>query len=503
MKLFILFMLCLYNVIKAQFNETLQEFNTKREEFYSQIINISNGKLKMENLPGKGLSAISLKDIEKKEILLEVPREFTICNMNLFPFKYEIYEALNQLPDRQLFGHLLLIYQLLYDFYAPKEEIREYIKLKKLEKYYDYHDKSENIKYSFSAYTPNFPYYENSHWELFGKLFDMPKDNKILRIFSTMLYYISNSEHRDYILPWINNFENFRWIWSNILSRAYKDTPESIFELEYFNVTKFEYSHQLNLDFSKKMVNEGGIPITRIICFSDLMNHYQNKYLDLRDKMSAVLYAKNGKLIVRSNNKFYEGKEVENNYQDNPDSLKLSSIYGFLAKDNIFDNFEANISLDEKLTSAQKDLCIKIKCFENEKEFRSKIINRKIYTSTVDKLLLNYARVRLLKVNISNASKYLDLLSNNKIIDYENEIGTWMYYYTIMKQQKENKNVIISPENLIYSMQYYRDIARKIEKKVIDTFDQLKHWGYFKNFEYIYNSQYNVQKVYQIKLKQV
>src|SRR5689334_20048323 len=99
MKIFFLIIsICILSSILCEdtyiYRET-EETIRKRAEFnrnYTQLI--TGGKVAFEYDEIKGTHCVAKEDIEKKEFAFKVPKEFTICSFEMFPYKFEIKEAM-------------------------------------------------------------------------------------------------------------------------------------------------------------------------------------------------------------------------------------------------------------------------------------------------------------------------------------------------------------------------------------------------------------------------
>lgn len=82
---------CQYNTIYKETPETIKqrlEFNQN----YTKLI--TGGKVVFEHDDEKGTYCVARQQIDKKEFTFKIPKNFTICAFEMFPYKFELKEAM-------------------------------------------------------------------------------------------------------------------------------------------------------------------------------------------------------------------------------------------------------------------------------------------------------------------------------------------------------------------------------------------------------------------------
>ena len=126
-----LYIVCLLTaIISYEDSESL----LKRMEYYKKIKEFSNNTMDYMYDSNKGIYIVSNDNISALQKTLLVPKEYSMCPYYLFPFKFEIMESLNKVYDLdktlgidQKFALYILTYYIMYENFAYKEKIREYI----------------------------------------------------------------------------------------------------------------------------------------------------------------------------------------------------------------------------------------------------------------------------------------------------------------------------------------------------------------------------------------
>ena len=118
--------------------------DTDRLHFYQKGADkITKGKLNFEFSPGKGIHTIANKDLKQNSIAMKIPNEYILCNFDLFPFKFELKEAIisyfnsaKLTPQFEITGsNIIFAYYLMFLKFEGKEKIFEKLKKEKMSYY--------------------------------------------------------------------------------------------------------------------------------------------------------------------------------------------------------------------------------------------------------------------------------------------------------------------------------------------------------------------------------
>jgi hypothetical protein len=146
---------------------------TKLLEYYNKHFNkFTGGKLHLEYNNNKGFQCITDEDIYKRNFIFKIPKEYVVCAFELFPFKFELKEVLQNYfnhkkdfsdikadPNSKIIAYLFA-YQLMYMDYSNKTYIEEGLKDNKMKYYitkktkqvYDYYKSLSREIYSIYMY---------------------------------------------------------------------------------------------------------------------------------------------------------------------------------------------------------------------------------------------------------------------------------------------------------------------------------------------------------------
>jgi hypothetical protein len=440
----------------------------------------------------------------ERQILMKVPKKYTLCSSYLFPFKFEILKFLMDIPDiKERIGKdqkvtiYLLTYYLLYFMYAPKEKIKNYILQEKLAQYYNYEEADESLKENFPEIIPGSGLLDIEHYNLLISLgYNLRYDLELEEVYKKINQKVLQLEYKELIYPWTSNYEQFKWAYSMVMSRSYTIKFNHYLKLEELkeeNNLKFDISMKKNNEINE-IISPTTIGAPCIIAFGDLINHYQPKYPDLRDKIKvSIEIEKDNFVYYYAPKNLNPGQEILFTYTDNPSNIKLFFNYGFVIPNNIFNVYNLKIEDRTKLNLSQLELCKKIKCFELDDNEAWNVPETRSYNarlSVIDRNLLNYGRVLFLNKNFDKKT-VLKTLSSEEIISFENEVMAWIYYFNSFKKNANNSLI----ENSIEQCQKYRTIVKNIEENWINEETKKDEWKRNKIYENIYLLDISYKKI--------
>jgi hypothetical protein len=287
LKKVLVFLFSLFLLLSFSYCYEDKEFLQKRFDISKQISKYSNNTIKLRVSQSEGISCLANEFIEDNQKLITVPKKFTLCSYYLFPFKYEILSYMLELPglkdtikSNQKVSMFLLSYYLLYSLNAPKEKIKNYIKEKKLAKYYNCDEVDDILKDYFPKEIPGSAQLSKEHYDLFRSLgYPVPQDDQLERVFTHIKNKILSSEHKDVIITWTDNLRQFKWAYTMIASRCITLSLQSHLILDGIDLSKnLHPSTKKNYEVNK-FISPPNVGAPCLIAFVDLLNHYQPKYI--------------------------------------------------------------------------------------------------------------------------------------------------------------------------------------------------------------------------------
>ena len=489
-KLFFFLTVCLF-MITICFEEVSDI--KRRIIFYKKIEVFSNNTITFGYSPDKGLHCIALKDISFGQRTIRVPKNLSITPYYIFPFKFEIFNALNSISllresvgKEQKLGSYLLTFYVLYLMRADKKLTRQYIMDNNITEYMNCFEVDESIFDSFPKMIITGSSLENEEIRLMRDLgYPIDKENEFETIIKTVFHYVRTTPHAEYIFPWIANIEDFRYAYGLVMSRAMTVMINEYKILEGINPHNLTDAEKKNFEINSYFSQVVGAPC--IIAFIDLCNHYQPKYKDLRDKHQIILDSERGYFLNSAGSSSKPGDEIGFTYSNDPSNLILYLHYGFILHKNLFNLMKISVDEPTDMNINQFNLCREVGCFDSSVKDPLNIPKIRVYGIRSEEFnteLINYARIKYLKGEI-NFNKVMRSLKNEKPISIENEIKAFAYYF---------KHVIFNPlqkipaETIIRKIQKYRNKCLSLERArfVQERFDK-KLWKKSKTFELIYS----------------
>jgi hypothetical protein len=481
----------------------------KRMKFYKNIKKYSNSTMDVQYDPIKGLSCIAADYLEPATRVLQVPKSHTMCPYFIYPFKFEIIEALRQVPGlnetigvEQKFTVFILSYYLLYELYAPKEDIKQFIKENNLTDYYDLHVPDSSIFDSLPKVILTSTTLEHDHLNLLASLgFPTDKQTEVENVYSYVILHLQKTSYYHKIFPWISSLDKFLWAYSIVMSRGMSLRLNEWFILEGYKDGKHRSPvEEKNIALHQHLSKNVGSPC--IIPFIDLCNHYQPKYDDLRDKRPIILDTIRGNFINTISLGYKPGEEMSYTYTMDPNNLILYFHYGFIIPYNIFNFAHLRYENSDEFTMSQFSLCKELGCLETSIKDPKNLPKLRFYKAKhggVDETAINYARVKFLGNQQFDQKVLYRQLANNIPINYENEMNAWLWYYDNCKKTLSNERYPLMRS--IRKAQKHTDICRSIEKDWRDEERQLKEWTRNKHFEMIFRLDISYKIVMQRQIK--
>jgi hypothetical protein len=435
-----------------------------RHDYYKKITSFSNNTVTAGKDSSGDLGCFALDYISKDDSILKIPKQFSLCSYDLFPFKYELVSFLLDFPgmretvgSEQKLSTYLLTYHLLYFLNAPKEELRNYIKNQDLKSYNVTKEVDESLRDSFEKNEIND--FDNENLELLksmGHVYNVEMDIK--NVFQYMTSRIKTSKHVDMLITFTNNYEKFKSAFFMVANRGYNIKLE-----DYRKLDEELSSKKKNTEVNKILASSGGLCI---ISFFDLCKHYQPKYEDMRDKRNLVVTASNGNFEISVDKNYLPGQEISYTYLIDSSNLFLLYKYGFVVHPNIFNLFKVKIEEEKPLSIFKFGLCRELGCVDSNVKDPLKVPKVKeinLRYAKIDESLLNLGRIKHLDEKNNDAKLILKSIFNKQKISYNNEASAWMFYYSKLHSNSMSSYLIqLLEENQIQRNKKYTTEEEKI-----------------------------------------
>jgi len=465
----------------------------RRMNFYKKIEDLSNHTITVGFQPEKGLYCVAQEDISIGQRTMKIPKNLTISPYYIFPFKFEIFNALNSISilresvgKEQKLGSYLLTFYVLYLLKADKKLIRQYIMDNNIIDYMNIYEVDTSVLDSFPNMVLTGSSMDNEEIRLLRELgYPLDKENEFETVIKNVFHYLRATPHAEYIFPWVAHIEDFRYAFGLVMSRAMTLNLNEYKILDGINPHTLTGVEKKNFEINSYISQVVGAPC--IIPFVDLCNHYQPKFKDLRDKHQIILDTERGYYINSVAFQIHAGEEIGFTYSNDPSNIILYLHYGLIFHKNLFNTYKISIEEPVTFNINQFNLCREVGCFDSSVKDPLNIPKARYYAVRTDEFnsdLLNYARIKHLKGEI-NFSKVMRSLTNEKPITLENEIRAFAYYLRNINYAPFQKR---PTERTIRKIQKHRNSLIRLERARLNNqedFD-LKRWRRSKSFELIY-----------------
>ena len=483
--IFILFSLFIFIISFENLAEVKKRFN-----FYKNLEKFTNNSVSVGYNPEGGLHCIANRDIEVGSHIIRVPKKNSFCAYDLYPFKFEIFNALKsdptlaQSPDKeQKFGMFLMAYYVLYITKANKGLIKEYIINNKLEQYYNVTEYDESIIDSFPKIFLGGWSLNLDQYSLLSELrYGMDHIKEIERIFNVVKFILLNTLHNEIVIHWIYSFEEFQNAYSLAMSRAISiryNEYKIAHNIHPVNLTGYQY---MNYEMNRYFTETFGAPC--LISFVDLCNHAPLKKIDMSDKRQVIITAEKDYFINICSKDYSAGDKIEFTYSNDPSNFALFINYGFIVPNNILNAYNVRVIEDKALSISQFNLCRELGCIDGSIKDPLNIPKMRVFiikNSGLSQELVNLGRVKFMKGEINNA-RVIKKILNDQPVSFENEIKAWSFYLSKMLDE-----VSIPFRKSIKRIQVCRNERLSLEKTInTDSLNDLELWKTIKNFELIY-----------------
>jgi len=472
----------------------------ERLNFYKHINKFSNDYLSAQVDPLKGIYTVANKKIVKSQKLLKVPMHFSMCPTYLFPFKFEIMNIITKIPwltnnlgqTSSTLSIWVLTFYVMYERHADKKKVKEYIIENNITDYFNCHETHHTLKDSFpDIVNMNF---HRDHYIRISKLgYFTERENQIFTVYNFVLNILKSSPHFDIIFPWLSGFEDFINSHSIVISRSLSINMDILRNIEKFNPQSKTNTKSQNINWgvNKQYFGIAGQPVFCILAFFDSHNHYE-KNKSLNDRRTYRINVTEGFFSSYSNNEFEKGEEVDFTYSNMPNNLTMLNNFGFVYRNNIFNEMRIAVAPEQEFTHQQFTICKEIGCGEanhlqsplikpqkGERQFQLNLLKESTF-------LVNYSKVKMLNEPKSiDTQNILKIFLNNGSISYQHDVFTYLNYYKELKLKfgdEFDKKFL----KLVYGSQQNRNLCIKIMKKKYFVEEiHLKKYEYFKIMQLI------------------
>jgi hypothetical protein len=465
----------------------------KRIRFYKHIKQYSNNTMDVEYQPDKGLSCIANDYLEPGQRILMVPKSQALCPYFMFPFKFELIEALHTVPGlNQTLGHeqkfsvFLLTYYLMYFLFGQKAEIGQYIIKNNLTEYMDIHEPDANIADALPKVMLTSSTLQSEHYSLLRELgYPLDRQEELDRVYNTVILNLQETKHYPMIFPWCSQYDKFVWAYSIIMSRGMSVRINEWFTLEDMRNKKKTPVDEKNIEIMQGLAKIVGTPC--LVSYIDLCNHYQPKYEDMRDRKPIILDTVKGYFVNTLSLTYNPGEEMSYTYSADPSNIIMYMHYGFTMRNNIFNSANLRYDNNDEFSAAQFNLCKELNCLEPTTRDPKNMPKMRLFKVTIksfDEGAINYARVKYLNPDFDQ-KKVLKQLVAGKAISYENEMNAWLWYFKFAR-----KSIVADKHGITRSIrkaQKYINICKQIQSTWdVDDDKMVKEWVRAKHFEIIY-----------------
>jgi hypothetical protein len=448
---FLLYFLLFYKISSEyalQYEDT-REMALKRLQFgQNNTERVSRGKVNFEFTDSNGVYCKANSNLYEKEFAFKIPKEFIICSFDIFPFKFELQEAimgflkkkyLNANSDTKTRGPMYLFaFHMMFIKYENKSLVFDYLKMNNME-YYMVNYTKDIMSYVDSLPTSTYTTHMYSEVDRrfiqsIGFAFD--KGDETNEIYEYVIDYINQNnlpKMKKVLLPFISNLDLFRYSTSIITSRAYKSLLQ-----EYQSLFNFTMESTPKGKKHKKLIlemNPDGAG-TCLVPFVDLCNHKSSDSRYGKDKIDFMILFKQNEVKLSFGKKFKEGEEYVYSYAPSSPNEKLLFSYGFYVENNPQSIAGTFVPILKKFfPKAKHDLCLKIKCIDNpftsfyDDDSRNHA-NIQFYFNQyeISNNVLNLIRLYVLPSDKFQPQPLYKRLSKKKWISYENEVLALTYY---------------------------------------------------------------------------
>jgi len=304
------------------------------------------------------------------------------------------------------------------------------------------------------------------------------------------------------ILPWIVDFEEFKWAYAVVMSRGMSLRLNEYYILDQITERrkKFTKWENKNLELNQKIGLNVGVPC--VIAYIDLCNHYQPNYVDLRDKKPIVLDTLPNYFFNTIITKFDYDKEVTYTYTNMPDNINNFLHYGFVIQNNIFNLVQLTIEDNQIFSNKKFNLCKQLGCIDSTVKHPQNVNRQRKYYIRINKIdgdIMNYARVKYLNEDFDQ-KVILKTILNEKPISFINEVSAWLFYYSNLIRVMSSEKISVK-KSIVKAQEHRNALLEKESNWENNANFAKKEWVRQKNFENLFLFDVSFKKIMFVHLK--
>lgn len=434
------------------------EWNKNNIKLYSK------GRLSIDYSNEAGFYCKAQENIDKDELVLQVPSEYLLCGFDLFPFKLELYDILSRIydeiaiennEDRKSLNfyvnhHLFIIY-LSYiklkdksELYKSVEQfgIKEYnIKLSHL-KHNEYLDSLPIVIHSSSMY-------EEEEIELY-KILNNPiyLPIRLREVYDKLLNNLKKDDiYKKYgksIIKAIESYNQYRYLSSILSTRA--------FEINIYKYEKFK-----NIDYSLTPLGK-----EQLLIYKNVLNEMKGECLSpindlcnysINNERNEIIYfqldSESNNVGLKVRKSFKKGEEYSFSYSNGLSNLDLNISYGFYMKNNPFSKVsilltaskshinQLKIDILSKMKIMSNESINKLKDLQNNVEIQHNDMEFLIEKGRINNNLLNVIKILYLKTDKYDKDTIEKEIKTGSYFSFQNEILSLYTYINLVWQKSD------------------------------------------------------------------
>lgn len=453
---------------------------------------ITGGRVSFTQNDEQGTFCQSESESFSHEYLFKISSKYLLCGFDLYPFKFEMIKLLNKIYDNKYgktgdirnayktkqLTHMFTIY-LIYLEYKKKDKVLEEA-IKQNKPYYNIHPTNEQLEYLESLpkviYTKEM--YDATEYKLFeysGNMLEVINDIK--ETHESLVYELEHYKALGPImLPFLKDYNNYRYWYSIIASRAYRVVLVEYEKMHNFNFEKDTPNGQEHKELLKYLTQD--FAYTCLIPFFDLCNHKGQESND-ENQIDFTLSFDRGFVSSALGKKFVKNEEYAYSYMPHASNEKLLFSYGFYLNNNINSKTTFKIPMWKPFLNREKnDIIVKYKLLDYPIDnFFNTGHSHILIQHSLNKFALNERLLTLMKlytepIESYNPKKFETRIKNKQWQSYQSEISSLIALKSIIdKNSKESKLTYkIILQSLVLTRNYFKKNRESIISKPLMRF---------------------------------
>lgn len=491
--LHILHILLLSSLLLTNQSFLEDSIETHRLEWSSdKVKEYSKDKIHIEYSEDKGVYCKANEDLFKNQFTFDIPSDYIICGFDLFPFKIELNDIIQRIYNSK-YGkegeirdsykprhaiHLFTLY-LIYLDYKDKSEIETILTSNNLNEYKENASFSRKRQLEYLNTLPKSIFtkemYDEDEYELFKIVGNhLEISNDISLVYNGLVNELKqNKLFGNAFLSMINSYDNYRYWYSILSSRAYR-VHLSEYERLYnksFPLTPYGKSqYKIYESFSDNFYSSCLVP------FFDLCNHKSGS--EKSETVEFLLSYRQGFVSSSINFTFKKGEEYAYSYIKNASNEKLLLSYGFYLPNNVFSATTYKFPLYKPYINDEKNrlivklnlLSYRLEGFLSNSNYNQIIVQNEIYNDRINDNILNILRIYHEPNDIFNEKMVEERVKHRLWLSYYNELFSLFAFKTILNHTKDSSllDYYTILQSIEITKRYFLDLSLKGKDKIID-----------------------------------